>query len=116
VRDESDLAGRERSEAVVHAEKEAVQVGKVSGYVEGHDLPAAVVEDLVAAGEALDDRARLGRLLAVADDVLPGRVVPHPGHGAGQGILLLGRQAAVVLEIADEQGVHVLATGCGSAR
>src|SRR3954469_21556051 len=63
MRYEGELRRHERADAMVHdLEMQALQVGEVARRVEGHDLPLAAVEELVAADEAFEDEAALGRL------------------------------------------------------
>src|SRR5215207_289122 len=70
---EQQLARRDRADAAVHdLEVQALKVGNVAGRVEREDLPLARVRDLVAADEALENEAALGRRVALADDVVVG--------------------------------------------
>jgi hypothetical protein len=76
VGDEGELRRRQRADAVVHdPEEEALQVRHVARRLEGHDLPHAAVQELVAAYEAVEDEAAMARPILVADDVLVRRDV-----------------------------------------
>ena len=107
VRDGGDPAGRERADRVVHLlQEEAVQVHDVAGDVEGHDLAPAVLQQLVAAGEPLQDRAAMGGAVAVAHDVLVGADVPGRPDGALQGPRLVVGEGGEDLDLADHRMGH----------
>jgi len=103
MRDEGELRRHERADAVVHdLEMQALQVGEVARRVERHDLPLAAVEELVAADEAFEDEAALGRLVLVADDVLVGGEALHRHRQGEQRLLVVGGEVGDALELADQ--------------
>src|ERR1700712_4557892 len=105
VRDERDRSLLQRGEAVIHVpDMEAVQVRDVAGDVERQDLPLALVEQLVAAGPALDREAALRGTVAIANDVPPGVEGLKPHRQASDGPTLLGREDGDALQLADEPG------------
>jgi hypothetical protein len=56
---------------VVHfLEDEDLSVAQVARHEEGHDLPAAILQDLVAAGEAGEDQVAAWGGIVFAQDVL----------------------------------------------
>ena len=57
---------------VHHVEMQALQVGNVTGDVEGEYLALAFLGQLVAVGKALQNEAALGRAVALAHQVLTG--------------------------------------------
>ena len=64
-------ARRQRGDVVVHgAQDEYVQVAEVARDQVGHDLAAAVGQQLVAAGEALEDQIHVRGIIAFPDQVL----------------------------------------------
>jgi hypothetical protein len=104
VREERHLARDDRAQAVVHdVEVEALQVGDVARDMEREDLPLAALDDLVAAGEAVEDQAALRRPVLVSDDVLIGLEVPHHHRQGDDGVPLLVGQRRYALELADER-------------
>src|SRR5689334_13917465 len=71
MRDEADRAGCDRLQVMVHDLKvQALQIGNVTGRVEREDLPFTLRGQLVAAGEALDEKTALGWPIPLTDDVL----------------------------------------------
>lgn len=77
---EPELAGCRRCKAVIHhIDMEAVEIRKVAGGVEGHDLSLAVDENLVPAGEARDNDAAVARAGAFFGDEMTGPDI-HDGH------------------------------------
>src|SRR3954471_628907 len=77
--------------------------------MEREDLPLAALDDLVAAGEGLQNQAALRRPVVVPDDVLIGLEVPHHHRQADDGAPLLVGQRRDALELADERMERV---GC----
>src|SRR5687768_16822555 len=101
--DAGDLAGCERANGVVHlTQQEAVQVHNVAGNVKRQDLPPAVLQELVAAREALQDCAAMEGAVAVEDDVLVGTDVSGGPEGADERLLLLLREGGEGFNLSDD--------------
>src|SRR3954454_16372325 len=82
---------------------QALQVRRVAGYVEIHDLAASLPDDLVAAGDTFDDEAAAGRTVALANDVLVGPDIGGADrHGLDRIPLVIGK-VETVCELADER-------------
>ena len=107
--DEGKLGRDQRTQAVIHhRQMQALKVGDVAADVERQDLALALIGEAVAAGEALDDEAALGRGVALADDVLVGRNGFQPQRQTQQGGLLLRHKRSDALQLADQrEGVRV---------
>ena len=66
-----------------HGEREGVKIEDVARYVKRHDLALALLRQHVAADEAIDEEATLGRPLTISDKVLMCRDALH-GHGKAE--------------------------------
>jgi hypothetical protein len=75
--------------------------------VERHDLPLALVQDLVAAGEAFNDQAAVRGCVALADDVAVRRQGPDLEGKLPDRAPLLVRDLGDALQLADESLVVV---------
>ena len=84
--DECHLAGHDCRQAVIHdLQVQALQVGDVARDVEGHDLASATGKELVAAGEAFEDRAALRRTVLIPDNVRVCFKIPYNDRQGGYG-------------------------------
>jgi hypothetical protein len=77
MRDEGHLGGPQRTDAVVRGlQVDTFEDRECRRGVKGHDLPFAVLDDLVAAAKTLKHQARLGRAVSLADDIrISGRML-----------------------------------------
>ncbi len=99
----------EPADAVVHlAQDEDVLVAEIPGQEIGNDLPAAVLQHLVAAGPAVEHEVDVSGPVAFADDVLARLQRPHPAadhlidHPA-----VVGGQPRISLEPQDKRIEHL---------
>jgi hypothetical protein len=97
VGNERHLASGERAKAVVHPLKmKALEVGNVARSVEREDLALALIRELVAAGEPLDQQAAGKRAVPLPDNdlVAPisfsgrGRARTHCNSSSDSGLML----------------------------
>jgi hypothetical protein len=71
ARDEDDLAAGERRDGMVHLTQDRhVQIADVTRHEVGHDLALAVRQELVAAGEALQDQMHVIGPITRVDQVM----------------------------------------------
>jgi hypothetical protein len=98
----------ERADRVIHAlEQEHAHVADVPGHEEGCDLPAPVVEHLVAAGEAVEDDVHVLWTVAFVDDVLAGAELADPiPRRPLQRRLFLGGERRRLCKFAKKIGGH----------
>jgi hypothetical protein len=61
---------------VYFLQDEDLGVAEVARHEEGHDLAAAILQDLIATGEAGDDQVAVRGVVAFADDILAWAVMP----------------------------------------
>jgi hypothetical protein len=87
---------------VHHPEMQALEVGDVAGRVEGQDLSAPVVQQLVATDETRQDKAALARPVSGPNDVLPTLEVPNYHRQVHQCLLLLLREGRNTSKLADK--------------
>ncbi len=105
--DVHDHRGRHGRDGVVHlVQDEHVHVAEVARDEERDDLPVAVLQELVAAGEAFDHEPDVGRGLALHDDVLVGRHLAGSPDDVVEQALVVVRKRTERLQLAREQVDH----------
>ena len=107
ARDIDDLTLRDRTDAVVHLiEDEHVEVAEVARYEIGHDLALAIRQNLVAAGESVEDQVDVLGIVALVDQVDPRTHLPDPRHEVVEGRSILVGQRLETLKLPNERMVH----------
>jgi hypothetical protein len=83
-----------------------VQVAEVARQQVGHDVPPTDLQQLVAAGEALEDQLHVARLVALADQVLARAHLAGAAGDLGEQPPVDGGQRREGLELAGERVGH----------
>jgi hypothetical protein len=105
--DDRNPACGERPDGMVHCpQEEALQVAEVAGDLEGHDLPPAIRQEFVGAGIAGEDQLAVGRMIAIAHEVLVRAEASDPCGGSRKPLSLLLGERTELLKAADQQMGH----------
>ncbi len=111
MRDKRNFARDERAEIMIHhGEGERVKIQNIARHMKRHDLPLAVLRPNVAADEAINEEATLGRAITVSDKVLMCRDALQ-GHGkAEDAVPVVVVQNSDALQLANKLAVFWMQT------